>query len=65
MGHETPYWFGETHVDFANGAFGGAPYRATKRCTGWGGRIWTVPLRPSVELFIGSRQRCAGWGRRM
>ena len=33
-GHETLYWVGETHANCATGTFGGAPYGATKRCTG-------------------------------
>eukprot|EP00959_Pyramimonas_sp_CCMP1952_P129268 2703059-Pyramimonas_sp.AAC.1 len=27
---------GGTHADCSTGTFGGAPYGATKRCTGWG-----------------------------
>ena len=34
-GHETLSWVGETHVSAATGAFGGAPYGATKRFLGW------------------------------
>eukprot|EP00959_Pyramimonas_sp_CCMP1952_P012765 270204-Pyramimonas_sp.AAC.1 len=37
-GHETLHW-GETHVDFATGAFGGPPSGATKRRPGRGRRM--------------------------
>eukprot|EP00959_Pyramimonas_sp_CCMP1952_P304287 6368411-Pyramimonas_sp.AAC.1 len=66
MGRETLYWVGETHVDGATGAFGGAPYETTKRCTrwcsGWGKRMWTLPLGPSVELPTGPRIATLGGG---
>eukprot|EP00959_Pyramimonas_sp_CCMP1952_P254537 5316452-Pyramimonas_sp.AAC.1 len=39
---------------------------APKRCAGrGGGRSWTPPRGPSVELPIGASKRCAGWGGRM
>eukprot|EP00959_Pyramimonas_sp_CCMP1952_P252112 5267734-Pyramimonas_sp.AAC.1 len=44
--NETLCWVGETHVDTAAGTWGGAPYVATKRCAGWGRRMWTPPLGP-------------------
>eukprot|EP00959_Pyramimonas_sp_CCMP1952_P416661 8729458-Pyramimonas_sp.AAC.1 len=37
---------GRTHANVATGAFGGASHRATRRCTRWGGRMRTSPLRP-------------------
>eukprot|EP00959_Pyramimonas_sp_CCMP1952_P179700 3757570-Pyramimonas_sp.AAC.1 len=30
-----PNYISRTHADGGTGAFGGAPYGATKRCTGW------------------------------
>eukprot|EP00959_Pyramimonas_sp_CCMP1952_P164263 3434044-Pyramimonas_sp.AAC.1 len=52
MGRATP-------VNVATGAFGGAPYVATKRArrshNGWGGRMKTLPLWPSVEFPMGPR----------
>eukprot|EP00959_Pyramimonas_sp_CCMP1952_P228286 4773363-Pyramimonas_sp.AAC.1 len=30
-----PNWPSGTHVDGGTGAFGGVPYGATTRCTGW------------------------------
>ena len=48
-----------THAGPATGAFGGAPYGATKRVRGvpkWGGGgMRTLPLGPSVELPMGPR----------
>ena len=35
--HEAPYWAQETHASSTTRTFGGAPYGATKRCTGCGG----------------------------
>eukprot|EP00959_Pyramimonas_sp_CCMP1952_P258473 5402682-Pyramimonas_sp.AAC.1 len=32
-----------------------SPYGATKRCTGWGGRMRTAPRGPSVALPMGPR----------
>ena len=62
-GHETLPWVGEPHArppltwgdacETATGTFGGAPYGATKRCTGCGGRMRAPPLGPSVELPMG------------
>eukprot|EP00959_Pyramimonas_sp_CCMP1952_P127702 2671057-Pyramimonas_sp.AAC.1 len=46
-GHEALYWVRETHASTATRAFGGAPYGATKRCTGCGKRMRTPPLGPS------------------
>eukprot|EP00959_Pyramimonas_sp_CCMP1952_P171206 3577331-Pyramimonas_sp.AAC.1 len=37
-GHEALYLVGETHVNGSIGAFGGAPYGATKRRAGRGRR---------------------------
>eukprot|EP00959_Pyramimonas_sp_CCMP1952_P269197 5628213-Pyramimonas_sp.AAC.1 len=54
-GCEALPWVWEPHVDTPTGAFGGAPYGATKRCPGWGKRMWTPPLGPSVELPMGLR----------
>eukprot|EP00959_Pyramimonas_sp_CCMP1952_P374539 7843897-Pyramimonas_sp.AAC.1 len=45
-GHEALHWVGETHVDTATGALGGAPLGATKRRAGWGRHMWTSPLGP-------------------
>eukprot|EP00959_Pyramimonas_sp_CCMP1952_P146356 3063841-Pyramimonas_sp.AAC.1 len=42
------------------GALGGAPYGATKRRTGCGGRMWPPPLRPQAELPIGPRSAVLG-----
>jgi len=61
-GHETLYWVWESHADTAIGAFGGAPYGATKRCTGWGNRMRTLLLGPSVELLVGPRKAVLGGG---
>merc|ERR1712091_640988 len=61
-GHETLSWVGDTHADTPTGAFGGAPYGATKRCPGWGRRMWTPPLGPSVELTMGPRNAVLGGG---
>eukprot|EP00959_Pyramimonas_sp_CCMP1952_P159475 3335362-Pyramimonas_sp.AAC.1 len=33
-GHKTLFWAGVTHAGGATGAFGGAPYGATRSCTG-------------------------------
>eukprot|EP00959_Pyramimonas_sp_CCMP1952_P420217 8801559-Pyramimonas_sp.AAC.1 len=38
----------------------GAPYGATKRYTGYGGRKCPPPLRPCVELHVGSRNAAVG-----
>merc|ERR1712153_238645 len=60
-GHETLHWVGETHANCATGTFGGAPYGATQRCTGWGKRMrcrhadCAAPLGPSLELPMGLR----------
>ena len=47
------------HANFPTGAFGGAPYVATKRLRGvpkWrGGGMRALPLGPSVELPMGPR----------
>eukprot|EP00959_Pyramimonas_sp_CCMP1952_P100669 2105836-Pyramimonas_sp.AAC.1 len=51
-----------THVDFATGAFGGAPFGATKRCTCWGGRMRTVPLRPPMNLLMRQQSSVLGGG---
>eukprot|EP00959_Pyramimonas_sp_CCMP1952_P065150 1360124-Pyramimonas_sp.AAC.1 len=32
--HEAPPWVGEPHAGTPTGAYGGAPYGATKRCPG-------------------------------
>eukprot|EP00959_Pyramimonas_sp_CCMP1952_P355307 7442340-Pyramimonas_sp.AAC.1 len=42
-------------------------YGATKRCTGWGRRMWYTPLGPWVDppTPYGATKRCTGWGRRM
>eukprot|EP00959_Pyramimonas_sp_CCMP1952_P397508 8329422-Pyramimonas_sp.AAC.1 len=39
----------------STGAFGGAPYGATKRCPGCRWRMRSLPLEPSVELPMGPR----------
>eukprot|EP00959_Pyramimonas_sp_CCMP1952_P219523 4590042-Pyramimonas_sp.AAC.1 len=62
MGQRSVLLDGETHVDTAAGAFGGALHGATKHCTGWGRRIWTPPLGPSVELHMVPRNAVLGWG---
>ena len=61
-GHEPLPWVGETHARAATGAFGGAPYGATKRCPGWGNRMRAVPLGPSVELPMGLQNAALGGG---
>ena len=53
-GHEMLSWMGETHASAA-GAFGGAPYGATKCCPERGGRTRPPSLGPSVELPMGPR----------
>eukprot|EP00959_Pyramimonas_sp_CCMP1952_P224219 4688436-Pyramimonas_sp.AAC.1 len=49
----------------STGAFGGAPYGATKRCPGRGSRMWP----PSTGAFggapYGATKRCPGCGGRM
>eukprot|EP00959_Pyramimonas_sp_CCMP1952_P418853 8774215-Pyramimonas_sp.AAC.1 len=45
----------ERYADTATGAFGGAPYGLTKRCTGLGKRMRTPPLGPSVGPLWGPR----------
>eukprot|EP00959_Pyramimonas_sp_CCMP1952_P047721 996189-Pyramimonas_sp.AAC.1 len=52
----------ETHANGATEAFGGAPSGATKRSTGWGRRMRTLPLGPSVELPMGPRSALRGGG---
>ena len=56
--HRRPHW-ARPHVDAPTGAFGGAPYGATKRGRGVpdGTRVTmrTPPLGPSVELPTGPR----------
>ena len=50
---------GWPHAAFPTGAFGGAPYGATKRVRNvpqWrGGRMRPFPLEPLVELLMGPR----------
>ena len=70
-GYETLYWVcwnghavgGETHVDLATGAFGGAPYGAMKRCTGRAG-MDMARVGPVTGAFggapYGATKRCAG-----
>eukprot|EP00959_Pyramimonas_sp_CCMP1952_P215930 4516429-Pyramimonas_sp.AAC.1 len=45
-----------THANIATGAFGGAPYRATKKVRGVPnrvcGRMRTSPLGPAVERLM-------------
>eukprot|EP00959_Pyramimonas_sp_CCMP1952_P438844 9187738-Pyramimonas_sp.AAC.1 len=41
-------------------AFGGAPYGATRRCTGWRGRMRPRPPGPSVEVPTGPRSAALG-----
>eukprot|EP00959_Pyramimonas_sp_CCMP1952_P194096 4058955-Pyramimonas_sp.AAC.1 len=45
----------------ANGAVGGAPYGATKRCTGW----WPTHAGGAAGTFggapCGATKRCTGW----
>eukprot|EP00959_Pyramimonas_sp_CCMP1952_P081770 1708078-Pyramimonas_sp.AAC.1 len=53
---------GEPHADTAIEAVGGVPYGTTKRCTGWGNRKRTTPLRPSVELPMEPRNIVLGGG---
>eukprot|EP00959_Pyramimonas_sp_CCMP1952_P456975 9474059-Pyramimonas_sp.AAC.1 len=48
------------HVITATGAFGRAPYGATKRCTGWRRHMWSQPLGPSVELPMGPQNVVLG-----
>eukprot|EP00959_Pyramimonas_sp_CCMP1952_P102655 2147071-Pyramimonas_sp.AAC.1 len=47
MGPRSIVLGGETHARAATGAVGGAPYRATKLCTGRGPRMREQPLGPS------------------
>eukprot|EP00959_Pyramimonas_sp_CCMP1952_P050283 1050993-Pyramimonas_sp.AAC.1 len=47
LGHEALHSVGDMPADTATGAFGGAPYGATKPCIGWGKRMRTPPLGPS------------------
>eukprot|EP00959_Pyramimonas_sp_CCMP1952_P230428 4817338-Pyramimonas_sp.AAC.1 len=54
-GREALYWACETHAGCATGTFGGAPYEATKRCTGPGRCMRAAPLGPSAELPTGPR----------
>eukprot|EP00959_Pyramimonas_sp_CCMP1952_P317400 6642964-Pyramimonas_sp.AAC.1 len=42
------------------GAFGGAPFGATKRCTGCGGRMWYPHMGPYVEFPMGPRNVVLG-----
>eukprot|EP00959_Pyramimonas_sp_CCMP1952_P185129 3871227-Pyramimonas_sp.AAC.1 len=51
-----------THVDTPTGAFGVAPYGATKRCPGRGRCMRTAPLGPSLELLMGPRSAGMGGG---
>eukprot|EP00959_Pyramimonas_sp_CCMP1952_P234121 4892193-Pyramimonas_sp.AAC.1 len=44
---------GVTHGGGSAGIFGGVLYGATKRCTGWRGRVRAVALGPSVEDACG------------
>eukprot|EP00959_Pyramimonas_sp_CCMP1952_P336274 7041482-Pyramimonas_sp.AAC.1 len=46
-GHVTLCWVGVAHAGGATGAFGGAPYGATKRCTDLGWRMRAPPMGPS------------------
>eukprot|EP00959_Pyramimonas_sp_CCMP1952_P125967 2634136-Pyramimonas_sp.AAC.1 len=39
-GHEAPYLVWRTHVAIPSGVLNGAPYGATKRRIGYGGRMW-------------------------
>eukprot|EP00959_Pyramimonas_sp_CCMP1952_P110474 2311074-Pyramimonas_sp.AAC.1 len=54
-GHETLYWVWRTHVATPAGASRAAPYRATKRCTGCGGRMWPTPLGRCVGPPMGQQ----------
>eukprot|EP00959_Pyramimonas_sp_CCMP1952_P350747 7348652-Pyramimonas_sp.AAC.1 len=54
-GHGTLHWVWQVHAGNPSGAFGGRPYKATKRCTGCGGRTRAPPLAPSMELPSGPR----------
>eukprot|EP00959_Pyramimonas_sp_CCMP1952_P307871 6443540-Pyramimonas_sp.AAC.1 len=47
MGQQNAELGGETHANIATEAFGSAPYGATKRCTGRGKCMRTLPLGPS------------------
>eukprot|EP00959_Pyramimonas_sp_CCMP1952_P371023 7770276-Pyramimonas_sp.AAC.1 len=53
---------GETHASTATRAFGAAPHETTKRCAGWGERMRTPPLGPSLELPLGPRTAALGGG---
>eukprot|EP00959_Pyramimonas_sp_CCMP1952_P323728 6775271-Pyramimonas_sp.AAC.1 len=44
------YWVRGTHAGGSAGTFAGAPCGATKRCTGWEGRMRAVAMGTSVEL---------------
>merc|ERR1712147_225645 len=59
-GHETLSWAYGTHAGGSTGAFGGAPYGATKPCTGRSGRMRAAALGPSVELPMGPRNPVLG-----
>eukprot|EP00959_Pyramimonas_sp_CCMP1952_P296597 6204589-Pyramimonas_sp.AAC.1 len=62
MGPRSAAMGGEAHANCASGAFGGAPYGATKRCPGWERRMRTPRLRPSLELHMGPRSAALGGG---
>eukprot|EP00959_Pyramimonas_sp_CCMP1952_P058424 1220391-Pyramimonas_sp.AAC.1 len=46
-GYEALSWAGKTHANTPTGAFGGAPYGATKRCLARKRRMRTLRLRLS------------------
>eukprot|EP00959_Pyramimonas_sp_CCMP1952_P309951 6486161-Pyramimonas_sp.AAC.1 len=57
-----PNWAWGAHASGPTGGFGGAPYGATRRCTGWvkmpnwvWGSMRAVPLGASVVLPMGPR----------
>eukprot|EP00959_Pyramimonas_sp_CCMP1952_P062305 1302545-Pyramimonas_sp.AAC.1 len=61
---ETLHWAKKTHASTATGDFGGAPYGATKRCTGSGKRMRTPPRNLRLSSAW-SHETLTGRGKRM
>eukprot|EP00959_Pyramimonas_sp_CCMP1952_P128659 2690748-Pyramimonas_sp.AAC.1 len=55
MAMPMPMPMGETHANCAIGILCGAHFGATRRCTGWGRRMRTAPMEPSVAHPLGPR----------
>eukprot|EP00959_Pyramimonas_sp_CCMP1952_P223772 4678786-Pyramimonas_sp.AAC.1 len=58
MGPRSAVFGGGTH------AGGGAPFGATKHCTGWGGRM-RASVRVPSRVPYRAMMRCTWWGGRM